>query len=244
MLKIEKEGVIARVQSSPCASPIVTVVKKDSKDLRICGDFSVTYNTCADVVTYPIPRIEDLHAALRGCTVFSCLDMSQAYHQIPVSKDSQKWLTVNTHIGLFVFTRVPNGVHSAPGLFQQIMDTTLAGISKVICYLDDILVAGTDKEDHLATLAKVVEHLRSGFQLNKKKCRFEQQSITYLAHMIDAEGLRPTESKLQAIQDAPAPKDKSSLKSFLGLIMFYSRFLPNHSTVLAPLNRLLKKDVP
>ena len=84
----------------------------------------------------------------------------------------------------------------------------------------------------------------AGFKLNKSKCQFEKKSVTYLAHRIDAEGLHPTESNLKAIQDAPAPKDVTQLKSFLGLIMFYSRFLPFHSTVLAPLNILLRKGVP
>jgi hypothetical protein len=127
------------------------VSKKSSDEVRICGDFNVTFNACADVVTYTIPRIEDLHAALRGCSVCSVLDMSRAYLQIPVSEESQKYITINTHIGLFRFTRLPFGIHSAPAVFQQVMDTVLAGIPKVICYLDDILIAG-DK-DHLHSLA-------------------------------------------------------------------------------------------
>jgi len=81
---MEKNDIIGHVHNALCAAPIVPVVKKNSTDLCICGDFSVTYNTCADMITYPIPRIEDLHAALRGCTIFSILDMSQAYHQVPV----------------------------------------------------------------------------------------------------------------------------------------------------------------
>jgi hypothetical protein len=109
---------------------------------------------------------------------------------------------------------------------------------------DDILVAGIDEADHLRTLSLVFQRLLdAGFKLNKDKCKFQQTSVVYLGHRIDMEGLHPTDEKLSAILDAPAPKDESALKSFLGLIMFYSRFLPNHSTVLGPLNRLLKKDV-
>lgn len=241
---MEKEGILTRVQNAPCAAPIVPVVKQD-KTIRICGDFSVTYNSCAKLVTYPIPKVEDLHVALRGCKLFSILDMSQAYHQIPVAEDSQKWLTVNTHIGLFAYKRIPNGIHSGPGIFQEIMDKVLAGIPKVICYLDDILVAGENEKDHLATLSVVFERLeKAGFKLNASKCQFEKSSVTYLAHKIDADGLHPTDKKLQAIRDAPIPKDVTQLKSFLGLLMFYSRFLPYHSTVLAPLNKLLQKGVP
>jgi hypothetical protein len=242
--KMKKMGIIERVSVAKCAAPIVPVPKKNSEDVRICGDFSVTYNPCAAVVTYPIPRIEDLHAALRGCTLFSIIDMSQAFNQIPISQDSQQYLTINTHIGLFVFKRMPFGIHSGPAIFQQVMDTTLAGLPGVICYLDDILVGGVDKEDHLRNLSLVFERLlAAGFRLNQGKCTFEQSSVTYLAHVINAEGLHPTADKLQAISDAPHPEDVTQLKSFLGLIMFYARFLPFHAKVLAPLNNLQKKDV-
>ena len=86
LLKMEKDGVIERVRSASSAAPIVVVGKKDSDDVRVCGDFSVTYNANAHVETYPMPQIEDMHSALRGCTVFSVLDIKQAYHQVPIAK--------------------------------------------------------------------------------------------------------------------------------------------------------------
>ena len=89
LLKME-EGILVRVLNAPCAAPIVPVPMKDSHDVRICGDFSITFNAYVGMVSYPIPKIEDRHAALRGCTVFSILDMSQAYYQIPVAKESQQ----------------------------------------------------------------------------------------------------------------------------------------------------------
>ena len=242
--EMEREGVLKKISSSSCAAPMVAVRKKNSDDLRICGDFSVTYNACAELVQYPIPKIEDLHAALRGCSVFSVLDMKSAYHQIPISENSQKFLTINTIQGLYMFTRLAFGIHSAPGLFQQIMDSVLAGIPKVICYLDDILVAGENKADHEKTLIQVFKRLQhAGFRLSKSKCYLQKRSVQYLGHVIDAQGLHPTEDKLKAIQDAPAPTNVTQLKSFLGLILFYAKFIPNHSTLLSPLNELLRKDV-
>ena len=121
LLKMEKDGVIERISSAVSAAPIVTVGKKDGDEVRVCGDFSVTYNACAEVETYPMPKIEDMHSALRGCQVFSVLDLKQAYHQIPISTESQKYLTINTHLGLFAFKRLPNGIHSGPAIFQRIM---------------------------------------------------------------------------------------------------------------------------
>ena len=102
-------SVIERVSSSQCAAPIVVVEKKNSNEVRVCGDFSVTYNSCAEIKSYPIPKIEDLHQALRGCKVFSIFAISQAYHQIPVTKESQPYLTINTHMAQFSFKRLPNG---------------------------------------------------------------------------------------------------------------------------------------
>ena len=241
---MESDGIIRKVKTASCAAPIVPIEKK-SGDIRICGDFRVTYNKCSSPAVYPIPRIEDLHASLRGCTIFSTLDMSQAYFQIPIHPDSQQWLTINTHLGLYVFTRCPNGIHTAPALFQEIMDKTLSGVPHTIAYLDDILVAGVDQADHDANLHTVFDRLSSsGFKLNKSKCYINKSSVTYLAHRIDSEGLHPTEDKLCAIRDASVPQDAKALRSFLGLIMFYSKFLNNHSTVFSALNKLLCKDQP
>ena len=121
------------------------------------------------------------------------------------------------------------------------MDNLLSDVPKAVSHLDDILMVGIDKEDHLRTLSLVLEQLlAAGFRLNK----FLQKCVTYLGHKIDGEGLHPTEDKLASIRDAPRHKDVTALKSFLELSMFYSRFMPDHSTILAPLHNLLKKDTP
>ena len=146
---------IERVTSANSAAPIVVVGKKDSEDVRVCGDFSVTYNASARVETYPMPQIEDMHSALRGCTVFSVLDIKQAYHQVPIAKESQSYLK-KTLIGLCALKRLPNGIHSGPAIFQRIMDNLLSDIPKAVSRLDDILVGGTGEEDHLHTLSLVM----------------------------------------------------------------------------------------
>ena len=182
--------------------------KKDGDEVRVCGDFSETYNSCANIETYPMPKKEDMHSALRGFTVFSVLDLKQAYHQIPVSKDSQRYLTINTHMGLFAFKRLPNGIHLGPAIFQRIMDRLLADIPKAVSRLDDILIAGADYQDHLNTLSQVLERLlKYGFKLNKAKCKILQSSVVYFGHLIHSAGLHPTIDKLAAVRDAHPPKD-------------------------------------
>ena len=144
--------------------------------------------------------------------------MSQGYYQIPIHPDSQQWLTINTHLGLSVFKRCPNGIHTAPALFQEIMDKTLSGVPHTIADLDNILVAGVDQADHDANLHTVFDRLSSsGFKFNKSKCYFNKSSVTYLAHHIDSEGLHPTEDKLCATRDTSVPRDAKSLRSFFRL---------------------------
>ena len=112
-------------------------------------------------------------------------------------------------------------------------------------YLDDILVTGSTTENHLRTLEKVLKRLNeAGVRLKCSKCAFLLKSVEYLGHRISASGLQHTDSKVKALKEAPIPTDVSQLKSFLGLLNYYGRFVPNLSTVLAPLHRLLEKGTP
>ena len=167
--------------------------------------------------------------------------MSQAYSQLPLSPDSRKLVVINTHRGLFQFNRLPFGVSSAPGIFQRVVESLLSGIPGVVVYLDDILVTGSSEESHLAALELVLQHLSTaGLRLRKDKCVFMAPSVTYLGHQIDAKGLHPISDKVRALQQAPEPRNVTELKSYLGLLTYYSSFLPNLTTVLAPLYKLLR----
>lgn len=158
-----------------------------------------------------------MHSALRGSTVFSVLDIKQAYHQVPIAKESLSYLTINTRIGSFAFKRLPNGIHSGPAIFQRIMDNLLSDIPRTVSRLDDILFAGTDEEDHIRILSLLLERLlNAGFRLNKAKCKFFQSSVVYLGHVIDGEGLYTTQDKVKAIRDAPRLKDENGFEIFSG----------------------------
>ena len=123
------------------------------------------------------------------------------------------------------------------------MDTILQGIPNIICSIDDILVTGSDDAAHLSHLAEVLQRLeKHGVRMKKSKCKFMETAVEYLGHRVDAEGLHTTTEKLEAITKAPAPKNVWELRSFLGLLNYYGKFLPNLATLLHPLNRLLQKD--
>ena len=243
--RLQSEGIIQPVQFADWAAPIVPVLKADKESLRICGDFKLTVNKASKLDRYPIPKIEDLFSKLAGGRTFSKLDMSQAYQQIPLDQDSCKYVVINTHRGLFQFNRLPFGVSSAPGVFQRIMESILNGVPNVVVYLDDILVTGPTEAEHLQVLEEVLQRLQTaGLRLKREKCVFMAPSVAYLGHKIDAQGLHPLPDKVRAIQEAPQPQNVSELKAYLGLLSYYSKFLPNLSTVLAPLYRLLRDDQP
>ena len=242
--RLQRQGVIEPVPFADWAAPIVPVVKSDGT-IRICGDYKLTVNRVAKTDAYPLPRIEDIFASLSKGKLFTKLDLAHAYQQVPMAAESKKYTTVNTTKGLFQYNRLPFGVASAPAIFQRTMETVLQGIPNVCVYLDDILVTGATDEEHLQTLDHVLSRLEDvGARLKKGKCEFMLESVKYLGHRISAEGLQPTDDKIEALRKAPIPSNVSQLKSFLGLLNYYLKFLPNHSHNLAPLHRLLQNHTP
>jgi hypothetical protein len=155
---------------------------------------------------------------------------------------SRRLVTINTHKGLFEYTRLPFGIASAPSIFQRLMENLLQGIPRVCVYLDDILVSGTTEQEHLANLEQVLERLESaGMKLKRPKCAFLLNSVAYLGHEISAEGLHTTKAKVKAIVDAQSPRNLTELRSFLGMVNYYGKFLPNLASTLAPLYELLRQ---
>ena len=241
LTRLQDKGVISPVQFSDWAAPIVPVVKRDG-NIRICGDYKVTINAVSKTDPYPLPRIEDIFASLSGGKSFTKLDLAHAYQQIPLTDDSKRYTTINTHKGLFRYNRLPFGVESAPAIFQRTMDSLLQDLPHVCVYLDDILITGPTDEAHAKTLDEVLRRLNdAGVRLKREKCFFMLPSVEYLGHRISASGLQPTDGKIKALKDAPVPHNVSQLKSFLGLLNYYGKFIPKLSTLLAPLHRLLQK---
>ena len=217
------------------------VVKKDGS-VRICGDYRLTVNRAAKPDTYPLPRVDDIFALLSGGKTFSKLDLANAYQQIPLEQQSKQLVTINTHKGLYCYNRLPFGISAAPSIFKRTMENVLQGIPNTCIYLDDVLVTGDTQESHLANLEAVLSKLQTaGLRLERSKCTFMMSSVEYLGHQTSAKGIQPTEDKVRAIKDAPVPTDVTQLRSFVGLVNYYGKFLPNLSSVLAPLYTLLQK---
>ena len=145
------------------------------------------------------------------------------------------YVTINTHQGLYQYTRLPFGIASAPAIFQRLMETILQGIPGVVCYIDDILVTGKNEEEHLRSLNQVFSKLTDhGFRLKKGKCKFMAKSVEYLGHKIDKDGISALPNKVDAIVNAPHPTNVQELRSFLGLLNYYGKFIRNLASSSQP----------
>jgi hypothetical protein len=200
-------------------------VLKQDHSVRICGDYKLTIYRAARLDTYPIPKIEDLFSRLAGGTIFTKLDMSQAYAQLQLDEESKPYTVINTHRGLFAYNRLSFVIASAPGIFQRAMEGLLQNLPGVICYLDDILISATNEREHSERLYQVLTKLQDvDLMLKLEKCTIGVPQISYLGYVIDRDGLHPTGDKVMAIRKAPTPTNVTQLKAYLGLLNFYRRF--------------------
>ena len=188
-------GVLEKVEFADWAAPIIPVLKDDG-NVRICGDYKMTINKASKVDLYPVQRVEDLFTAMSGGVSFSKLDLSHAYLQRQLEESSRQYVTINTHRGLYRYTRLLFGVSSAPGIFQRAMDNLMQGMPSVVAYLNDILISGRSEQEHLDNLECVLKKLsEAGMRLMRKKCLFMLPEVDYLGHRISKEGIKPTEKR-------------------------------------------------
>lgn len=151
-------------------------------------------------------------------------------------------MTINTHCGLFKINRLQQGVKTAPGIFQQIIDTMLSGIC-TFSFIDDMIVAGDDEKDHKMQLFKTLERLQDyGFKLRLDKCKFGKSSVDFCGHTIDSQSIRPHPGKLNTIQELPMPSNIQQTRAFLGAVNYYGKFIKNMKELRGPLDQLLKKN--
>lgn len=189
-----------------------------------------------------MPTIPEILTNLQGGLVFSTLDLTQAYQQLRLTRDTADLLTINTIKGLYRVKRMPFGIAAAPAIFQRFMETVLARIPGIGVYLDDVIISGATAAEHLTRLDTVLTRLaQAGLRLKRCKCRFAVERVEYLGHTIDAAGIHPTDEKLKAIKEMPEPTCRTTLQSFLGLLAFYDRFLANRATIAKDLYALWRR---
>ena len=231
-----------RKSFSPWASGVVLVRKKDG-GLRLCIDLRKLNNrTIKD--GYSLPRIDDTLDCLHGAKWFSTLDLKSGYWQVELEEEA-KPLTAFTMgpLGFWECERMPFGLTNAPATFQRLMEACLGelNLSWCIIYLDDIIVFSQTPEEHLVRLQAVFDKLKAaGMQLKPLKCELFKKQINYLGHVVGQEGVSTDPDKIKAVTEWPRPTTVTEVRSFLGFVSYYRRFILNFSKVAKPLNTLLQ----
>ena len=237
---------VIRPSTSPWASPVVMVKKRDGT-MRFCVDFR-KMNDATIKDAHPLPRIDDTLESLHGAQYFTTLDLKSGYWQVPIREEDKEKTAFRTSSGqLYEFNQLPFGLCNAPATFSRLMDRTLAGLAWNIClyYLDDIIVFSSTWAEHLERLRAVFERLRrANLKLGARKCHLAAREVSFLGYRVTPEGLEPEPRLMEAISKLPPPINVAEVRSFLGLVGYYRRFVKRFSDKAAPLNHLLHKDHP
>ena len=241
--KLLKADIIEKVEGpTPWISPIIVVPKGGTNEIRVCVDMRQA-NEAVVRERHPIPTVDDILYHLNEGTVYSRLDLKWGFHQIELDEDSRGITTFITHTGLYRYKRLMFGISSAPELYQHIIQQVLTGCAGAHNIADDIIVHGKTPREHDERLRAVLECLkRNGLTLNRAKCQIGMHKVQFMGHVLSCHGIGPTEAKVKAVTETREPENASEVKSFLGLVNFVARYIPDLSTVSEPLRQLVKKD--
>lgn len=243
ILRLQEMNIISPVTHSDWAAPIV-VKKKPNNQIRICADFSTGLNNELEDFKYPLPLPEDLFIKFADATVFSQIDFKDAFFHVEVDDESKNLLVINTHLGLYKYNRLNFGIKTAPTIFQKFVDQMIDGLDGVGAYIDDIFVTGKTKEEHDKNLMKLFEKIQEyNFKVKLEKSKFGLDEIKYLGYFISGTTIRPDPERVKPVVDMPHPNNVSELRSFLGAINFYAKFIDEMHELRGPLDELLRADI-
>lgn len=249
IVEMLKLGII-RPSKSPWNAPVLCIPKKDldvegKKRYRIVVDFRAL-NTITKRVIFPIPLINEILDNIGEAQYFSTIDLKSGFYQIPINPKDAAKTAFSTPTGHYEFERMPMGLSNSPATFQKFTFSLIYSIQPVnaFVYLDDIIVFGKTIEEHNESLYKVFKALYdNNLKVEPAKCKILHKEVKYLGHIISKDGIRPTSENIEAIKNMKRPQTIRNVRSFLGTVNFYGKFIPNIADKRKPLNELLKKNV-
>lgn len=240
------ENNIIRESYSPWNAPVHLVPKKMDASGEVKYRMVIDYRRLNEITVddrYPLPNITDLFDRLGRSKYFTTLDLANGYHQIEIEeRDRQK--TAFSADGHYEFLRMPFGLKTAPATFQRLMDNILRGLQGHHClvYMDDMIIYSSSLQEHIKDLRAIFDRLRqTNLKIQLDKSEFLRKEVLYLGHTITDQGLKPNDDKIKAVLNYPLPKTVTEIKSFLGLIGYYRRFIKDFAKVTQPMTACLKK---
>ena len=238
---LEKQGVVAKVDK---ATDWVVITEKKDGRMRICLD-PRPLNKAIKRERYQMPTPADVQGQLTGKRIFTVIDMKDGFWHVRLSDQSSYLTTFSTPWGRMRFRRMPFGILSASEVMQKRNEEAFGDIPGVHVIADDLIVAAHNEAEHDHILRQVMQRAKEkNVKFNATKIQFKVASVLYMGNRVTAEGLKPDEAKVKAIQEMPQPDDRPALQRFLGMVKYLAQYIPDESTITAPLRQLLKKDVP
>ncbi|VDP90553.1 unnamed protein product [Echinostoma caproni] len=238
LYKMEQNGVISKVESSAWATPVVVAIKSGGRTPRFCGNYRLMLNPrlrrCAATTMEP----EDFMKSLHGCQYFSKTELVDAHLQIPLDVEPRYFTTINTPWGMYQCNFLPFGLHVSSSLFQLAIESVIKGLDGVLAYQDDVLIFSLNKKEHDARLTQLLERFPSkNVAIKPSKCVFGVSELEFLGFLVDSRGHCPDPTRFKPLTNIKSPKDQTHLRSVMGCLQYFSRFIPNFATRAQPLFR-------
>lgn len=224
--------------SSPWAAPVLLVKKSNGSWRLVCDYRKLNQVTVSD--SYPLPEITDLVTDLAVSKVFSISDLFTGFHQIPCSERAKEKLAITTELGQFTWNRMPMGAKNCPAVFQRLMDNVFRKIprSKMIIYLDDLLVHTETEMENIKALEEVFQLLRkNNLKLRADKTELVTRKVKFCGYEIENGQKRPSLEKIEAIKQLQAPTSKKEAQSIFGLLNYHRTFIDNFASKATAITR-------
>ena len=230
--------------NSAYGAPIVVVQKKD-KTIRLCID----YRGLNDITVFdpqPMPKLDDIFNKLGKAKFISKIDCTKGFWQIPLEQSAKERSAFVTPFGHYQFNVMPFGMVNSGATFVRLMKMILEGLEEFSdAFIDDVIIFSGNFPEHVEHLRCVLQSFRNArITAKPSKTLLGYHEIEFLAHIVGNGKIQPTEDKIEGINKIAPPATKKQVRSFIGTINFYRRFIPHFAEIATPLTDLTTKGRP